>query len=177
MLTTKHYLRITLLSQRRFARNSGRKFCPRMQKLGRLCLIKSSLLLNYGWIRELARWSKRILCPDFDRLATRGGKMIKGLSRNGPLGLFAHRLCPFWSGKGPVGFSRELREWFPEFQMNKNEIEICEFEMRLNTFFVCALIWVTLWHNFCLKARRKTGMDFRGLVWKRVWKITCFGLK
>ena len=23
----------------------------------------------------------------------------------------------------------------------------------------------------------KTGMDFRGLVWKRVWKITFFGLK
>ena len=78
MLTTKHYLRITLLSQRRFARNSGRKFCPRMKKLGRLCLINSSLLLNFGWIRELARWSKRILCPDFDRLATPGGKMVQG---------------------------------------------------------------------------------------------------
>ena len=23
----------------------------------------------------------------------------------------------------------------------------------------------------------KTGMDFRGLVWKRVWKITFFGLR
>ena len=77
MLTTKHYLRITLLSQRRFARNSGRKFCPRMKKLGRLCLINSSLLLNFGWIRELARWSKRILCPDFDRLATRGPRWSK----------------------------------------------------------------------------------------------------
>jgi len=43
MLTTKHYLRITLLSQRRFARNSGQKFCPRMQKLRRLCLIINSL--------------------------------------------------------------------------------------------------------------------------------------
>ena len=78
MLTTKHYLRITLLSQRRFARNSGRKFCPRMQKLARLCLIISSLLLKYGWIRELAGWSKRILYPDFDRLATREGKMVQG---------------------------------------------------------------------------------------------------
>ena len=26
-------------------------------------------------------------------------------------------------------------------------------------------------------ARSDTGMDFRGLVWKRVWKITISGLK
>ena len=42
---------------------------------------------------------------------------------------------------------------------------MCEFKMDLNNFFVCALIYV------------KTGMDFRGIVWKRVWKITFFGLK
>ena len=28
-----------------------------------------------------------------------------------------------------------------QFQMNKNEIEICEFEMHLNFYFVCALIY------------------------------------
>ena len=28
-----------------------------------------------------------------------------------------------------------------QFQMNKNEIEICEFEMRLENFFVYALTW------------------------------------
>ena len=29
---------------------------------------------------------------------------------------------------------------YREFQMNKKEIEICEFEMHLEKFFVCALI-------------------------------------
>ena len=44
------------------------------------------------------------------------------------------------------------RVWFPKvrkrmnlmlsirFQMNKNEIEICEFEMHLKNYFLCALI-------------------------------------
>ena len=27
-----------------------------------------------------------------------------------------------------------------QFHMNKNEIEICEFEMHLKNFFVCAII-------------------------------------
>ena len=30
------------------------------------------------------------------------------------------------------------------FQMNKNEIEICKFEMHLKNFFVCALIQVIM---------------------------------
>ena len=32
-------------------------------------------------------------------------------------------------------------------------------------------------YNFCLKARLKTGMDFRGPVSKQMWKMTFFGLK
>ena len=45
-----------------------------------------------------------------------------------------------------VWFSREQRErtWTYlsfQFQMNKNEIEMCEFEMHLENFFFSALTW------------------------------------
>ena len=73
----------------------------------------------------------------------RGGTpLYKG--RVGVLGLFGLKtLCPFWSVIG-YGFSRELREHTYtylsfQFQMNKNEIEMCEFEMPLDNFFVSAL--------------------------------------
>ena len=61
----------------------------------------------------------------------------------GFLGLFGLKtLCPFWSGigygfrvnYGSVHVSRYL--WF-QFQMNKNEIEICEFEMHLKNSCFC----------------------------------------
>ena len=57
--------------------------------------------------------------------------------------------------------------------MSKKEREICEFEMDLMNFCVCALIY----NDSIISAERpglKTGMDFRGLVWKRVWIITFF---
>ena len=42
--------------------------------------------------------------------------------------------------------------------MNKNEIEICEFEMHLkNSSFLCAL---SNGDNFCLKARSENGYGF-----------------
>ena len=39
--------------------------------------------------------------------------------------------------------------------------------MDLNNLFVCALIYVMITQ----KPGLKTGMDFRGLVLKQVWKI------
>ena len=55
-------------------------------------------------------------------------------------------LCPFWSGIGYVfrGNYGSVHEWTYlafQFQMNKDEIEICEFEMHLEIFFVFALTW------------------------------------
>ena len=49
--------------------------------------------------------------------------------------------------------------------------------MDLNNFF---RLRSNLNSDNTISAQRpglKTGMDFRGLVWKRVWKITFFGLK
>ena len=53
-----------------------------------------------------------------------------------------YRLCPFLSGIG-YGFRGNYEEYeriYREFQMNKKEIEIREFEMHLEKFLVCALI-------------------------------------
>ena len=56
---------------------------------------------------------------------------------------------PFWSENtlpilvwNRVWFSRD--EWINlsfQFQMNKNEIETCKFEMHLENFFVYTLTW------------------------------------
>ena len=74
-----------------------------------------------------------------------GTPLYKG--RVGVWGLFGlKRLCPFWSGIG-YGFRGNygsVHEWTYlsfQFQMNKNEIEMCEFEMHLENFFVSALTW------------------------------------
>ena len=84
--------------------------------------------------------------------------------------------APFWSGIG-YGFRGNYgsawRYLSFQFQMSKKEREICEFEMDLMNFCVCALIY----NDSIISAERpglKTGMDFRGLVWKRVWIITFF---
>ena len=69
--------------------------------------------------------------------------------------------------------------------MNKNEIEICEFEVHLNQEPIkmgsCLKKLFCLPSNLSnddkisvLKPGLKTSMDFRGLIWKRAWKI---GLK
>ena len=50
--------------------------------------------------------------------------------------------------------------------MSKIKGETCEFEMDLKNFFVCALILIMI------RLFLPTGQ-----VWKRVWKITFFGLK
>ena len=58
--------------------------------------------------------------------------------------------------------------------MTKKEREICEFEK------ICEYLRSKLSNDNIISALRpglKTGMEFRGLVWKRVWKITFFGLK
>ena len=65
-----------------------------------------------------------------------------------------YRLCPFWPGIG-CGFRGNYGSVWAyllfQFQMGKKEREICEFEMDLIVCF--------------------------GLVWKRVRKITYFGVK
>ena len=60
----------------------------------------------------------------------------------GPFGL--KTLCPFCCGirYGFRGNNGSVHEWTYlsfQFQMNKNEIEICEFEMHLENFFVSTL--------------------------------------
>ena len=68
-----------------------------------------------------------------------------------------YRLCPFWSGIG-FGFLRELREFTNVFVilitkgLSNDDI--------ISTYVVL-----------------KTGIDFRGQLWKRVWKMTFFGVK
>ena len=41
-------------------------------------------------------------------------------------------------------------------------------------FFGAVLVLIRVWQFL---PGEKTGMDFRGLVLQRVWKMTCFGLK
>ena len=67
--------------------------------------------------------------------------------RVGGLGLFGLKtLRPFCCGIG-YGFrgnNGSVHEWTYlslQFQMNKNEIEMFEFEMHLENFFVSALTW------------------------------------
>ena len=45
-----------------------------------------------------------------------------------------------WFFEGTTGAYMNGRLSF-QFQMNKNEIEMCEFEMHLENFFVSALTW------------------------------------
>ena len=58
------------------------------------------------------------------------------------LGLFGLKtLCPFWSEirygfRGNYGRVHERTYSSLQFQMNKNEIEICEFEMYLENIFL-----------------------------------------
>ena len=76
----------------------------------------------------------------------RGGTLLYN-GRVGGLGLFGLKtLCPFCCGIG-YGFrgnNGSVHEWTYlslQFQMNKNEIEMFEFEMHLENFFVSALTW------------------------------------
>ena len=61
--------------------------------------------------------------------------------------------------------------------MSKKEREICEFEMNLRNFFCLRSDLSNTYLISALRPGLKTGMDFRGLVCKRVWKMTFFGLK
>ena len=59
-----------------------------------------------------------------------------------------------------------------QFQMNRKELEISEFEMHLKKFFLCSN------HNDAITSAKtrglKMGMDFRGQVGKRVKKMFFF---
>ena len=76
----------------------------------------------------------------------RGGSSLYN-GRVRVLGLFGLKtLCPFWCGigydfRGNYGSVHEWTYLSFQFQMNKNEIEMCEFEMHLENFFVSALTW------------------------------------
>ena len=95
-------------------------------------------------------FSSPIFRPCLRSLTIMKGVRIRGWFYNGRvggLGLFGPKtLCPFWCGIG-YGFRgnyRSVHEWTYlsfQFQMNKNEIEMCEFEMHLENFFVSALTW------------------------------------
>ena len=59
--------------------------------------------------------------------------------------VFLSALRPSWSGIGNrVWFLKELLDcmnvFIIQFQMSKRERKICEFEMDLKNFFICALI-------------------------------------
>ena len=78
--------------------------------------------------------------------------------------------APFWSeiGFGFRGSHGSVWTYlsFP-FQRSKKEREICEFGMQfLEVFFCCCS---NLSNE---RSGLKMGMDFRGQVWKRVWKMT-----
>ena len=88
-----------------------------------------------------------------------------------------YTLCPFWSGIG-YGFRGNYGSVWKylsfQFQMSKKESDICEFEMDFWKYFC---LRSNLSNNGRISALRpglKTGMDFRALVWKRVWKMTLF---
>ena len=70
--------------------------------------------------------------------------------RVGVLGFFGVKtLCPFWCGmgygfRGNYGKVHESTYLSFQFQMNKDEIEMCKFEMHLENFFVFALTVVMM---------------------------------
>ena len=79
----------------------------------------------------------------------------------GPFGLktgihFAHYCLE--SGVVFEGTTGAYERIYREFQMNKKEIEICEFEMHLEKFF-CLRSNLSN-YDFCLKARSKNGYGF-----------------
>ena len=78
-----------------------------------------------------------------------------------------------------VWFSRELRACMNVFIVSiPNEWERKR-NIRIRNGFFC-LYSNHVGNDNIISALRpglKTGMDFRGLVWKRGWKITFFGLK
>ena len=61
--------------------------------------------------------------------------------------------------------------------MSKKEREIYEFETNLRNFFCLRSNVSDTYLISTYRPGLKTGMDFRGLVWKRVWEMTLFGLK
>ena len=98
-----------------------------------------------------------------------------------------NRFCAFWSRIG-YGLRRNygcvsMCSSF-QFQMNKKESVMCEFEMDFKKSFCCGfnlsnddIISVSCQCLCCVlwpPPGLKTGMDFRGQVWKRVWKMKFF---
>ena len=83
--------------------------------------------------------------------------------------------APFWSeiGYGFRGSHRSVWTYlsFP-FQMSKKEREICEYGMHFLEVFFCCCSNLSNDDIISKRSGLKMGMDFRGQVWKRVWKIT-----
>ena len=101
---------------------------------------------SHGMVKKTWRHERIILCI-CDQQVSFGQIMFSPPPRNKIfpvrrwfLGLFGLKtLCPFCSGIG-YGFQgnyRSVHEWMYllfQFQMNKNEIQICEFEIYLENF-------------------------------------------
>ena len=56
--------------------------------------------------------------------------------------------------------------------MSKKEREICEFGMHFLEVFFCCCSNLSNDDIISKRSGLKMGMDFRGQVWKRVWKMT-----
>ena len=94
-----------------------------------------------------------------------------------------YTLCLFWCGIGygfwgPTGvYERIYRfnsKWVRKKEKYANSIWIW---IYIYFLFVCALANLGNGNNISAYGPGlKTGMDSRGVVWKRVWKITFFGL-
>ena len=82
---------------------------------------------------------------------------------------------PFWSeiGYGFRGSHGSVWTYlsFP-FQMSKKEREICEIKMGFLEVFFCCCSNLSNDDIISKRSGLKMGMDFRGQVWKRVWKMT-----
>ena len=93
-----------------------------------------------------------------------------------------YRLCLFWSAighgfrgnDGSACIERICR--FHSKWIRKSERVTCDFEMDLLLNGYGLLLW---WHNFVLRKYMlwvlqvgSTDMEFRGRVWKGVWKMT-----
>ena len=96
---------------------------------------------------------------------------------------FGHKTgidCPFWSGIGygfrgnSPGVYERIYRFNSKWVREKEEYSNSKGNLR-NLFFCCSNL-----SNDDISTYMpglKTGMDFAGQVWKRVWKMISFGLK
>ena len=89
---------------------------------------------------------------------------------------FLRRFGPFWSGIG-YSFRGTTGVYERIYRVNFKSITKKEKYANSKWIFRNLFCWRSNLSNdsiICLRTGVKTGMDFGGLVWKRVWKITNF---